>query len=230
MKKLLFIFVLQAFFQAYAQPTAGTTGLLNIPTADMQPDGTFMFGGNYLPASVTPGMLSYDTGNYYLNITFLPFCEVNYRCTLLQTKSTGDYNMQDRSFSLRLRLLQEQRLLPSFVIGGNDIYTSSNKGNQYFGAAYLVSTKHFCIGFIKIGTTVGYGFDTLRNSAYKGILGGITLGINFWEPFQIIAEYDTNAVNIGASLKLFKHLNLYSFACDGKYFCGGLQYCLCLLN
>ncbi len=33
----------------YAQHSMGVTGLLNIPTADMQADGTFMVGGE-LPA------------------------------------------------------------------------------------------------------------------------------------------------------------------------------------
>ena len=32
-----------------AQYTMGTTGMMNIPTAEMQQTGTFMIGGNYLP-------------------------------------------------------------------------------------------------------------------------------------------------------------------------------------
>ncbi len=37
-----------------AQYSMGTTGLMNIPTADMQPDGTFMAGGNFMPAAILP--------------------------------------------------------------------------------------------------------------------------------------------------------------------------------
>lgn len=49
-----FLFVLAAGFllggsSLYAQHSMGVTGLLNIPTADMQVDGTFMVGANYLP-------------------------------------------------------------------------------------------------------------------------------------------------------------------------------------
>ena len=49
-----FLFVLAAGFllggsSLYAQHSMGVTGLLNIPTADMQVDGTFMVGSKYLP-------------------------------------------------------------------------------------------------------------------------------------------------------------------------------------
>ena len=68
-----------------AQYSMGTTGLMNIPTADMQPDGIFMAGGNFMPSAILPPEWNYHSGNYFLNMTFLPFLEVAYRCTLLKT-------------------------------------------------------------------------------------------------------------------------------------------------
>ena len=87
----------------------GTTGLLHAPTADMQRDKTFMFGGNVL--DITP-LHHYDfdvryTFNYYLNITIFPWLEVGYTCTLnyanegstyFPEKVWGKYSNQDRSF------------------------------------------------------------------------------------------------------------------------------------
>lgn len=55
-----------------AQFTYGTTGLLHMPTADMQQDKTFMAGGGYLNKHATPDRWYYDTWNYYINITFFP--------------------------------------------------------------------------------------------------------------------------------------------------------------
>ena len=66
---------------AQAQRSMGTTGQLNIPTADMQPDGTFIAGGNFMPQEMMPEAWDYSTGNYFVNMTFLPFLEVAYRCT-----------------------------------------------------------------------------------------------------------------------------------------------------
>lgn len=103
-----------------AQRSLGVSGLLNIPSADMQEDGTFMAGGNYLPQEMLPQEWGYNSGNYFVNLTFLPFMEVAYRCTLLKVESTGKWN-QDRSVSLRLRPLKEGKWWPSVVIGSNGL-------------------------------------------------------------------------------------------------------------
>lgn len=91
-----------------AQYSIGNTGLLNIPTADMQETGTFMGGGNYLPNGMTP--FNFNTGNYFINITFLSILEMSYRCTLLKTTrydGKKGYFQQDRSMTARLRPLKE---------------------------------------------------------------------------------------------------------------------------
>ncbi len=207
-----------------AQPTAGTTGLLNIPTAEMQRDGTFLFGGNYLPEVMTPELFSYDTGNYYLNITFLPFCEVNYRLTLLEIDDTGGHN-QDRSFALRCRILKERGYLPAFVIGGNDVYTSSSgRGNQYFGQLYAVATKGVKWKACHISATLGYYSDAFQRDQRSGLFGGVAFSPGFFNPLSLMAEYDEKAFNAGISLFLFNHLYLQAFAYDLNYFCGGVQY------
>lgn len=223
--------VFMLVWSSYAQPTSGTTGLLNIPTANMQPDGTFMFGGNYLPEKITPERFSYNTGNYYINITFLPFWEVNYRLSLLQTRSTGRYNQQDRSFAIRGRLLRERKYIPALVVGGNDVYTStSGNGNQNFGVLYTVSTKNFKFKECNFSATLGYYFDAFQKNQDTGIFGGISFSPDFFKPLTLIAEHDTKAINIGASLFLFNHLYIQAFAYNMNYFCGGVQYKVYLKN
>lgn len=115
----------------YGQALRGTTGLLHAPTADMQRDKTFMFGGNVL--DVTP-LHYYDfdvryTFNYYLNVTIFPWLEVGYTCTLnyadegstyFPKQSWGKYTNQDRSFNFRLRAWKEgwwKTWTPQIVIG-----------------------------------------------------------------------------------------------------------------
>lgn len=53
-----------------------------MPTADMQRDKTFMFGGGFLEKHATPARWTYNTFNYYLDITIFPWLEVSYICTL----------------------------------------------------------------------------------------------------------------------------------------------------
>ena len=71
---------------AKAQFTYGTTGLLHMPTADMQRDKTFMFGGSVLSKEAMPSKWYYHTYNYYINITLFDRMEISYICTLVQGK------------------------------------------------------------------------------------------------------------------------------------------------
>lgn len=74
----LFLWIVQG---ATAQINYGTTGLMNLPTADMQRDKTFMVGGNWLNHHATVPRWWYDTWNYYINITIFPWLEAGYLCT-----------------------------------------------------------------------------------------------------------------------------------------------------
>ena len=70
LRKLFLVACFMLFgLSAMAQFTYGTTGLLHMPTADMQKDKTFMFGGRRLNSHAMPSAWYYDTWNYYINIT-----------------------------------------------------------------------------------------------------------------------------------------------------------------
>ncbi len=223
---ILFITGMSVHF-VRAQPTAGTTGMLNTPSARMQSDGTLMIGGAWLPAAIMPDKLKFDTGNYYLNLTFLPFLEVSYRCTLLKMPDDG-YHNQDRSIALKGRLLRERQLLPAVVIGGNDIYSSAEKGNRYFRTFYMATGKHFRCGKTYIHASLGYGFDTSGSDQLTGIFGGVSLSPHFVPTLECMAEYDSNAVNTGVALTFFSHLRVVVFTYDLRYLTACLTYKICL--
>ena len=154
---LMAALVLVLAVPALGQFTYGTTGLLNMPTADMQKDGTVMMGGGYLSKHVTPTRWNYDTWNYYVNITFLPWLEVAYTCTIFDEWASKTVRMmnQDRNFSGRLRLWKEgwwKAWTPQIVVGVNDVTSGSGgdylnfgvdgSGNGYFNRYYVAVTKH----------------------------------------------------------------------------------------
>jgi len=218
---LLFFIVLWSVVSK-AQTLTGTSGLLNIPSADMQADGTFMMGANYLPKINQPS-LGYNSGNYFFNLTFLPFFEVALRCTLLK-RANGRYTGQDRSVNVRFQLLKEKEYMPAITIGVNDLYSESKKGNQHVGSSYIVLTKHFKVDQTTIGVTSGYGFKILKTNEFVGLFGGLALTHNSFKQFTFMSEYDGKGVNIGGSLLLFKHLYLLSMVEQLKYFTGGVAY------
>ncbi|MDR1381441.1 MAG: YjbH domain-containing protein [Tannerella sp.] len=213
------------------------TGLLNAPNADMQPDGMFMAGGNFLPEQLMPETWHYNSGNYFLNITFFPFVEVAYRCTLFRGEyKAGNKWQQDRSVSLRLRPVRESRYVPAVVVGSNDVFTTNElnafngtNGNRYFASIYAVTTKNIPVGGHVCGITFGsYLFS--KNALYKGVFCGIKYTPSFLKPVSLIAEYDANGVNVGTSARLFKHVFLHAFSYDFKALSCGMRYEFRLMN
>lgn len=230
-KKAFFIFILTLFFyKVEAQYSMGVTGLLNIPTADMQRDGTVMLGGNYLPKEMLPTHWDYNSGNYFVNATFFPWLELAYRCTLMKVEETGKWN-QDRSVSIRLRPLKEGKWWPAIVIGSNDVLTTNELntfkdpgGTRYFSSVFAVGTKHFLLGGHDWGITIGGHIPFRSASTRKGVFGGVQYRPAFFRDFSLMAEYDSDAVNVGASVHLFRHLSAYVFCYDFQNVCGGLRY------
>lgn len=205
-KVLLAIFFCWMVSSMKAQFTYGTTGLLNMPTADMQKDKTFMFGGGYLEKHASPARWFYDTWNYYINITFFPWLEINYHCILHKSVKDdygagtnsfwvpytyGKFTNQDRQFNVRLRLWKEgwwKPWTPQIVIGSDDMSSNSwgetdrrfeiadNKANGFGNRYYIAATKHFM--FDKIGE-LGVHASYLYNKRSDYPLNGLAVGANF---------------------------------------------------
>lgn len=229
-----------------AQFTYGTTGLLHMPTADMQKDKTFMAGGGYLNKHAMPSKWYYNTWNYYINITFFPWLEIGYTCSLLSAEQLGvdklgysGFTNQDRSFHGRLRLWKEgwwKEWTPQIVVGVNDFTTGSGgdymnmgvegNGNGYFNRYYVAATKHF-----RWNGEWGIHAAYLYNKRYRDKLNGPAVGIDYQfalpqtsflnkavNGLNLMAEYDSKVVNVGAKYMLWKdHINIIGELRECKY-------------
>lgn len=244
MKKILVISSLLLLLtgSVKAQFTYGTTGLLHAPTADMQRDKTFMAGCGYLNYRATPARWNYHTWNYYINITFFPWLEVAYTCTIFDEWARGGkvyMKNQDRSFHIRLRAWKEgwwKPWTPQIVLGVNDFTTGSGEdythmgvegdGNGYFNRYYMAASKHLAWNG-KWGIHASYlynrrGKDKLNGPAF-GVDYQFTLsGDDFWSKaingINLMAEYDSKFVNIGGKYALWKdRINLVGELRDWRY-------------
>lgn len=231
LRVVFLVYTVFFFTSVFGQYTMGTTGLLNIPSADMQKEGTFMFGGNFLPKDLTPDEWNYNTGNYFINLTFLPFVELGYRMTLFKGNfKDGQKWQQDRSVSVRLRPLKEGKYWPSIVVGSNDLFTTNSlnplkptSGNRYFSSMYGVATKHILWGENDFGLTIGGYIPFYKMVEYKGVFGGISFSPSFYRPLSVIVEYDTKGLNVGLTVDLAKCINLYTFCYNMKTISGGIR-------
>lgn len=252
MLRKIIIGILLALFTVptMAQFTYGTTGLLHMPTADMQRDKTVMLGGGYLDDHAMPSRWTYNTWNYYLNITFFPWLEMAYTCNVFNEMiKRGDKRLhminQDRNFSARWRLWKEgwwKEWTPQIVIGLNDPTSGSWEGgsssndhryNGFFCRYYIAATKHF--GFKGIGD-LGVHAAYVYNERIDYHLNGPCLGANFqlnlptdnfWKKaangLNMMAEYDSRTINVGASYSIWQdHINIIAELTECKYFSGGI--------
>lgn len=234
-----------------AQFKDGTTGLLQMPTADMQQDKTVMLGGSYLNKHSTPSKWTYDTWSYYLNITILPWMEVSYTCTVFDewiTRGSNRLHMinQDRHFSGRLRLWKEgwwKEWTPQIVAGVNDPTTGTGgdytemgvegDGNGYFNCYYIAATKHLSwMGKWGVHATYVY------NKRYKDKLNGLAYGVDYRfdlpetsllnravNNLNLMAEYDSKHVNVGAHYACWKdYINIVAELNRCQYLSVGLYF------
>lgn len=207
MKKtvLLTLLFLCLHSTVHAQFSYGTTGLLNMPTADMQRDKTVMAGVNWLDKHGTVPRWWYDTFNYYVNVTIFPWLEIGYLCTGHKAVPTdygnrsgywvpytyGRFVNQDRSFHFRLRVWKEgwwKPWMPQIVLGANDgIGDSWNGGsltaqsgqdykNGFLNRYYLAITKHFTIKDIGM---LGAHFTWIYSQRFDNDLNDPAVGVNF---------------------------------------------------
>ena len=232
-----------------AQMTYGVTGLLHMPSADMQRDGTLMIGGNFLDKHNLPSQWwwGHDTFNYFVNVTFLDRLELAYVCTLVKGKpensfwpevTWGKFVNQDRHFAARFQVFKEGewwKHMPAVVLGVNDPTTGGTKnyidmgvegdGNGYFNRMYLAMTKHFDVRVGELGVHAAWLYN--RRTDYP--LNGPAVGVNFKPAFHkelnLIAEYDSKTVNVGFTYSMWSdHFNLLFELQDGKYVSAGLVY------
>ena len=214
----------------YGQALRGTTGLLHAPTADMQRDKTFMFGGNVL--DVTP-LHYYDfdvryTFNYYLNVTIFPWLEVGYTCTLNYADEGSTY-FPKQSWG---------KYTNQVSYGGGGISSrDQNGGNCFFTRYYIAATKHVKLDNLGIlGVHLAWVLDrpaTWEHHNRPAIGGNFRLGLPAQEScavkmingLNLMVEYDARTCNVGFEYSFWKdYINAVVELNRCKYFSGGIVF------
>lgn len=254
MKRILsFLLICYLSKSIFAQITYGTTGLLHMPSAEMQKDGTAMIGGNFLHKENVPATWwGYNTYNYFINATVLPFLEVSYTCTLVKGKkgnywpesTWGKFTNQDRYFSARLQVLKEgqfHKYMPAVVLGMNDILTKTwdggsssltNEGNGYFSRMYLVGSKHEVFnGIGEFGFHLAYLYNRKDEMHVNGPAVGLSYKPEFYPNLKLIVEYDNISLNGGFLCSLWNNSFDFLFEMQNfRYASIGLVYKIRLIK
>ncbi|MDR5730491.1 MAG: YjbH domain-containing protein [Terriglobia bacterium] len=129
--------------------TYGVTGLIEMPSARMAPDGQINITASYMK----------DIQHYNLGFQALPWLDFTFRYSAIGHFPFNPGNGQplehitdyDRSFALKARLFQEGEYRPAVAIGANDFI-----GTGLFSAEYIVASKHFFDNF-DVSLGAGWG-------------------------------------------------------------------------
>ena len=131
----------------------GTTGVIDMPSGDAQPDATFSFSTAII-GPVTRATLSFQ---------ITPRLSGSFRFQTWQDWNTlfpaDPSKFQDRSFDLRYQVLTEGRYAPSLTIGLLDF-----TGQGLFSSEYIAATKTLN-DRVKVTAGLGWG----RLGSYGGI-------------------------------------------------------------
>jgi membrane-associated phospholipid phosphatase len=170
-----------------APSTTGQTGLINMPDARIERDGTFRLG----LSNADPYLALWSS------LTFFPWLEASGRYTRVsgvpgfgegtpETATFGDF--KDKSFDGKLRLWDEGVRLPALSLGAQDL-----QGTNVFAAQYLAMSKRFG----DLDVTLGYGRERI-----DGLFGGVRYSPAFLPSWSFVAEYDANdyTKDIGSDL------------------------------
>lgn len=214
---------------SYAQLSGGMTGMLNIPSAENTEAGTVYLGGNFLPKEMLPEYFSneYNTGNYFLTANVFSFLQISYRMTL--KKDWKDrFRQQDRSFGIRIQPLKESERTPGVVIGTFDPLTGP--GVSAYESYYVATSKGFKLKGCRLFGTLGYYFPFQgkrhgeKKNNYDGVFAGVSLSPSFYKDMSLMAEYDCQKFNIGASIKFLNCIRAHVFTQEFKNISAGLRY------
>lgn len=228
---------------ASAQLYTGMSGLIHVPSAEMNREGDARAGVYFLDEAFTPANFPYRTTDHYLSVTPFSWVEIGYACTLMKGNMAAEgepprmgYDRKDRYFSLKLRPLKEGKWRPAVAVGANDPYgtdfgrwtvheddAAMNVKSQYFANLYIAATKHIGLKGHRIGFHAAYRrWKRDYNGKWNGVVGGITYRPSFAPDLRVIAEYTGEGMNVGADCLLWKHLLLQVALQDGKHFSGGV--------
>lgn len=178
MRRFLACWVSLLAFGASSGATADPTGLINMPDATFQPDGTLRFG------------MSYARPYFKLraNATLLPWLETNLGVTRIngvpgfstssQGFGPGYGSYKDKTAGLKLRLRPEEGWWPSLALGVQDPI-----GTRLFEREYAVATETF--GDVQV--TAGYGAKLIN-----GAFGGARYSPSWLRDWSLVAEYDAS--------------------------------------
>ncbi|MFQ5544553.1 MAG: YjbH domain-containing protein [Acidiferrobacterales bacterium] len=154
-----------------APNTLGQTGLINMPDARVEEEGTLRFGiSHFEPYTALWGSISLFSR---LELSGR-FTEIDGVRGFEDNDDFGDF--KDKAFDAKLLLVPESRYVPAITLGTQDF-----TGTKLFSSDFIAFSKRFS----NVDVTIGYGQDRI-----DGAFGGVRYRPSWNKKLAFVAEYD----------------------------------------
>jgi hypothetical protein len=238
---------------------SGKSGLLYIPTAEVQEDGTFSFGVTYNPShyafrfnkAINPRRTSNSENIYFVNLVILPRLEVNFN--LLRPNGEivfADRGVGDRQIDIKYIVMTEKNKRPSLAL----ILSAPFGVDNSLTTNAVIATKHLSLSkSIESAITLGFGspysiyrdecdcqnsnvfsgfsWKNKQDQAYRYLSGPFGgVKLNYAKKAGVMVEWDSQHLNVGGYVTLFTHWTIQAGLLDGDQFTAGTSYSLRLFQ
>ncbi len=212
MKRSIIILLLAIWVENLPASTGislgGTSGLINIPSAEVITDQQVTIGLGYVnrhSAYLETGRC--DNFPFYVVIGYLPRLEFSAGVTFVpgQRSYDGTNTYKDGVVSIQFLLLTERKILPAVAIGARDIYSFILLNTTFIVASKTILHQsktslrfHFGYGSDIIDRHLGVPKKDRKfpvGHTIVGMFGGLSISWNDMVTYML--EYDTQKFNTG---------------------------------
>lgn len=196
----------------------GTSGLIRIPTADVIPDGGIVIGASYIGEQHARIQTEQPTHlePLYFGMGLLPNLEAVGRLTVLHDVKAYNWSHNlDRSLNLHYRLFKQAGLRPAVALGVQDVMLGTSISYTRSEAQYVVASwesgRH--------RAHLGMGRERLA-----GLFGGVDYSLTPDRRLRLLADYDTEFVNVGLRGFIGKTLSVDLCLLGAEELAGGISW------
>ena len=213
---------------------SGTSGLINIPTAQVISVKKVVVGMGYVNnqvAYLSNGLC--DNFPFFITIGYLPRLEFSAGVVFVPGRKSydGTNTYKDGIVSLQCLLLKERKWTPAMAIGVRDIYSYILLNTSFFVLSKnLVQKKNTTLSL-----HCGYGYDIINRHlgvppadrkhpvghTIIGMFGGIEM--KWKNNIVYMMEFDSEKINTGFRFRLNPYLELEVDLFNMSKVCGGLN-------
>ena len=199
----------------------GMPGVIDMPSAEVAPDGALSFTFSSVNQSTVQGTL---------NFQITPRLSGSFRYSGLDGFHADGRTLYDRSFDLSYQVLDESQFLPAVSVGINDLL-----GTGIFSSEYVVATKSFMDDRLRLTGGLGWGRLATRGAIgtpfgdrppldfglggvpnfdqwFRGPVapfGGVSFELN--DKVTLLAEYSSDAYALEESRGIYVQESPFNF-------------------